>query len=84
MTPPEHLDNALAEEFAGHGDTIHKLKVSDPDFRALMERNHALWTQIQKIQHGVTPAEDAVRHELEKLRLKLLDEIAAGIAKAEA
>lgn len=84
MIPEEHLDNALAEEFAGHGETIHKLKVSDPDFRALMEQNHALWTQIQNIQHDVTPAEDTVRHGLEKQRLKLLDEIAARIAKAEA
>ncbi|MBL8536910.1 MAG: hypothetical protein JNM59_05855 [Hyphomonadaceae bacterium] len=84
MTPEEHIDNALAEEFAGHGATIHALKVADPAFRALMEENHALWMQIQNIQHDVTPTEDAVRHDLEKRRLKLLDEIAARIAKAEA
>jgi uncharacterized protein YdcH (DUF465 family) len=84
MQTREHLDNALAEEFAGHGATIHKLKLADPDFRALMEQNHALWAQIQNIQHDVTPAEDGVRHDLEKRRLKLLDEIAARIAKAEA
>ena len=79
----EHLDNALAEEFAGHGETIHALKVRDPHFKALMEKNHALWLQIQNIQNGVTPADDAVRHDLEKQRLKILDEIAAAIAEAE-
>jgi uncharacterized protein YdcH (DUF465 family) len=79
----EHLDNALAEEFAGHGETIHRLKVTDPNFKALMEQNHALWLQIQNIQNGVTPADDSVRRDLEKRRLKLLDEIAAAIAKAE-
>ena len=30
--PTEHLDRALAEEFAGHGETIHKLKVANPAF----------------------------------------------------
>lgn len=80
----EHLDLALAEEFAGHGDTIHRLKVEDPHFRALMEQNHDVWLQIQNIQNNVTPASDEARHDLEKHRLKLLDEIAALIAKAEA
>jgi uncharacterized protein YdcH (DUF465 family) len=58
--------------------------MSDPDFKAMMEKNHALWLEIQAIQQDVTPAEDSVRHALEKRRLKLLDEIAARIAKAEA
>ena len=80
----EHLDQALAEEFAGHGATIHALKTGDPNFKALMERNHALWLQIQSIQSNITPADDGVRHELEKERLQLLDEIAARIADAEA
>lgn len=79
----EHLDNALAEEFAGHGETIHRLKTTDSHFKALMEQNHALWLQIQNIQHDVTPADDSVRHDLEKQRLKILDEIAAAVAKAE-
>lgn len=79
----EHLDHALEEEFAGHGDTIHKLKVANPHFKVLMEQNHALWSQIKNIQNGVTPAEDAILHGLEKQRLKLLDEIAALVRTAE-
>ena len=80
----EHLDQALAEEFAGHGETIHKLKVADPHFKALMEKNHDLWKQIQSIQNGLTPTADATLETLEKQRLLILDDIAARIAKAEA
>lgn len=80
----EHLDQALAEEFAGHGETIHKLKVSDPHFKALMAKNHELWKQIQNIQNGLTPTADATLETLEKQRLLILDDIAARIAKAEA
>lgn len=84
MERVEHLDQALAEEFAGHGATIHRLKVSDAHFRALMEHNHTVWTQIQNIQNGVTPTDDGHLTRLEKERLKLLDEIAAAIRRAEA
>jgi hypothetical protein len=79
----EHLDRALAEEFAGHGETIHRLKTTDAHFKHLMALNHDLWTQIQNMQSGVTPADDATRHELEKKRLKLLDEIGTIIRAAE-
>lgn len=84
MQTTEHLDHALSEEFAGHADTIHRLKVSDPHFKSLMVRNHDLWTQIQNIHHDVTPAEDSFVHGLQKQRLQLLDEIAALVRKAEA
>lgn len=77
----EHLDHALAEEFQGKGAVIHDLKVKSAHFRNLLEKNHALWKEIQNIQHGLEAADD-VRHEtLEKQRLKVLDEIAAMVAK---
>lgn len=79
----EHLDHALEQEFAGHGGTIHQLKVSDPAFKALLQKNHALWQQIQNIQNNVTPADDDTRHDLEKQRLAILDDIAARVRKAE-
>lgn len=72
----EHLDRALAEEFAGHGAAIHRLKVQDSQFRSLMELNHAVWTEIHNIKSGVTPASDDYLEALEKQRLKILDEIA--------
>lgn len=79
----EHLDRALAEEFSGHGETIHKLKLGDPGFKALIEENHALWAQIQHIQSGDTPASDERLETLEKQRLLVLDRIAVRVAEAE-
>lgn len=74
-----HLDDALAEEFADKADAIHALKATDGRFRDLLEQNHQLWKQIQQIQKGIAPAEDAVLEELEKRRLLVLDEIAARL-----
>jgi uncharacterized protein YdcH (DUF465 family) len=61
-----HLDQALAE-------------ASDRNFRALLEQNHDLWKQIQQIQKGIAPADDAVLENLEKRRLVILDQIGAHI-----
>lgn len=80
----EHLDHALAEEFAGHADAIHTLKTTSAHFRSLLETNHSIWRDIQNIQSGVTPASDDHLTNLEKQRLRLLDEIAKAIAAAEA
>lgn len=79
----EHLDTALAEEFAGHGETIHHLKTTDPHFKSLMEKNHALWVEIHKLATGEAAASDDHAEALRKQRLQLLDEIATAIAKAE-
>ena len=77
----EHLDLALAEEFAGKGEVIHKLKVSNAHFKGLMEKNHTLWSEIQQIQNNVKPASDERLEDLRKQRLALLDEIASMIDK---
>jgi len=76
----DHLDHALAEEFADKAEAIHALKASDPNFRALLEQNHDLWKQIQQIQKGIAPADDFVLENLEKRRLVVLDQIGAQIA----
>lgn len=75
-----HLDQALAEEFADKAEAIHALKASDPGFRDLLEQNHDLWKQIQQIQKGIAPADDAVLADLEKRRLLILDQIGARIS----
>lgn len=79
----EHLDHALAGEFSGHGDTIHKLKLENAHFSKLMVTNHDLWTEIQNIQNNVTPASDETLEVLEKKRLAVLDEIGTMIKDAE-
>ena len=77
--PTTHLDQALAEEFADKAEAIHALKVLDAGFRTLLEQNHDLWKQIQQIQKGIAPADDAVLEDLEKRRLALLDQIGARL-----
>jgi uncharacterized protein YdcH (DUF465 family) len=78
-----HLDRALSEEFAGRSAEIHALKASDSLFMALLERNHDLWADIQKIQENIQPAEDAVLDKLEKRRLLVLDEISTRLQQAK-
>jgi uncharacterized protein len=79
-TPDEQLDHALQEEFAGHKDAIHALKISNAHFKKLLVTNHALWTQIQNIQNDVTPADDVTLENLEKERLLVLDEISSMLS----
>lgn len=76
-----HLDHALEGEFGGRADAIHALKAKDAHFRGLLERNHALWKEIQHIQQGLEAAEDSRLETLRKQRLHVLDEIAALLAK---
>jgi uncharacterized protein YdcH (DUF465 family) len=83
MPETEHLDLALAEAFAGHGPTIHRLKVSNAHFKKLMTDNHSLWTEIHNIQNGVQASAAARLEELEKKRLIILDEIAKLVGEAE-
>ena len=80
----EHLDHALEQEFAGHAETIHRLKVSDPHFKALLELNHSSWREIHNIENGVTAASDDYLTSLRKQRLAILDDIAKLVGEAEA
>ncbi len=80
----EHLDHALEQEFAGHAETIYRLKVSDPHFKALLELNHSIWREIHNIENGVTAASDDYLTSLRKQRLAILDDIAKLVGEAEA
>lgn len=80
----EHLDHALEQEFSGHAPTIHRLKISDPHFKALLELNHAIWREIHNIENGVTAASDDYLTSLRKQRLTILDDIAKLVSAAEA
>ena len=79
----EHLDHALAEEFAGHAETIRRLKLASAHFAGLLQRNHQLFREIQRIQADIEPAEDATLERLERERLAVLDHIAAAVTAAE-
>lgn len=78
-----HIADALAEEFAGKEEIIHRLKLENAHFHALMEKNEHLFKEIQRIQSGQAPTEDEIHETLEKQRLKILDEMAQMIATAE-
>lgn len=77
------LSHDLAEEFPGKADLIRRLADESAHFANLLENNHHLWKEIQQIQKGIRPAEDAALDTLEKQRLSVLDEIAAMLASAE-
>lgn len=79
-----NVAEALAEEFGGKADVIHKLKVESAHFRKLMDENETLYREIKRIQSGQEPAGDEEHETLEKRRLVILDEIAAMISEAEA
>ena len=80
----EHLDHALEQEFAGHAETIHRLKMSDAHFKALLDLNHSIWREIHNIENSVTPASDEYLTSLRKQRLSILDDIAKLVKDAEA
>ncbi len=79
----EHLDHALEEEFSGHAETIHRLKITDPEFKALLELNHLIWREIHNIKSGVMAASNQYLTSLEKQRLDILDDIAKLVGDAE-
>lgn len=79
----EHLDHALEQEFAGHADTIHRLKLTDPAFKALLELNHTIWREIHNIENGVVNTSDEYLTSLRKQRLSILDDIAKLVGDAE-
>lgn len=81
---PEHLDHALEQEFAGHADAIHRLKVKEPAFKALLELNHHIWREIHNIENGVMAASDDYLTSLRKQRLHILDDIARLVQAEEA
>ena len=58
--------------------------VSDSEFKALLERNHAIWREIHNIENGVTAASDDYLTSLRKQRLRMLDDIAKMVRAAEA
>jgi uncharacterized protein YdcH (DUF465 family) len=79
----EHLDHALEQEFAGHAETIHRLKTTDPHFKSLLELNHQIWREIHNIENGVAAASDEYLTALRKQRLSILDDIAKLVGSAE-
>jgi uncharacterized protein YdcH (DUF465 family) len=79
-----HAANDLHSEFPADSAILHQLKLSDRHFKTLSERYDETNKEIQKIEAAIEAASDERLEGLKKERLRVLDEIAALIAKAKA
>ncbi len=64
----------LVKEFPEHKDAIHRLKMENAHFQALMEKYEELDKHIFRIEDGSEPSEDTVVEQLKKERLALKDQ----------
>jgi uncharacterized protein YdcH (DUF465 family) len=76
-----HTPNELGDVFPDAADAIRQLKLTDAHFARLAERHHELNRAIHRAETEVEPASDEHLEDLKKMRLHLLDEIAAKLAE---
>ena len=81
MTDTPH---ALAGEFPGDRDTIHRLRARDARFAGLAARYHMVDCAIHRADAAAKPVAGGHAEALEKRRLALRGEIAALLATARA
>ena len=79
-----HTPHELAEEFPEYADLIHKLKTSDAHFAKLADAYHEVNRDIHRLETRVEAASDLREEDLRKQRIRLKDEIAAMLSKAQA
>ena len=78
-----HTPHELADEFPGQTDLIHNLKMTDGQFRFLAERYHAVNRAIHRAETNVEPTDQFHEEEMRKERMRLKDQIAALLRKAQ-
>jgi hypothetical protein len=79
-----HTPHELDEMFPADKATLSELKLNDAHFARLAERYHAVNRAVHRMETNVEPAADETIEAERKLRLHLLDEIAAMIARRKA
>ncbi|WP_428408620.1 YdcH family protein [Hyphococcus sp.] len=79
-----HTPHELAEEFPEHADLIHQLKTSDAHFAKLADAYHEVNRDIHRLETRVEAASEDREEELRKQRMRLKDEIAVMLSKANA
>lgn len=72
--------HTLGEEFPGHMDKIHALKVSDEQFARLLQDYDAVNDQLHRAETNIEPVSQEHETELRKQRLALKDRIAQALA----
>ncbi len=70
-----HIHHTLAEEFSGHLDRMHELKLSNGHFVKLHQAYDTVNEEINRIEAGIEATADNVLEDLKKNRLRLKDEI---------
>ena len=74
----------LGKEFPELRDAMHRLKVGDPEFRALFEEYHELDKRIYRIEQDIEPVSDDFWAELKRRRLYLKDRLLQMMREAGA
>ncbi|MEJ6392559.1 DUF465 domain-containing protein [Gymnodinialimonas sp. 2305UL16-5] len=78
-----HTPHELAADFPEKSDLIHKLKMTDGEFRHLADRYHEINRAIHRAETNVEPTDDLHEQELRKERMALKDRIAAKLSRSE-
>lgn len=76
--------HSLVREFPEFRETIHRLKVGDPEFRALFDEYHELDRRIYRIEQDLEPVADELCAQLKRRRVYLEDRLFEMIRAANA
>ena len=74
----------LVKEFPQYRETIHRLKVGDPEFRTLFDEYHELDRRIYRIDQETEAVDDARAAQLKRRRMFLKDLLYERIQQAAA
>lgn len=72
----------LVKEFPEQREVVHRLKLVDPEFRALFEEYDELDKRIYRIEQDIEPTSDDFSAELKRRRLYLKDRLAQMLREA--
>ncbi|MGE4612049.1 MAG: DUF465 domain-containing protein [Paracoccaceae bacterium] len=72
-----HTPNELIDMFPEAAEKIHALKVVNGEFSSIFDEYHQITREIHRGETNVEPMDDFHMAELRKLRLYLLDQVAA-------
>lgn len=79
-----HTPHELAEEFPGHIDRMHALKVENAHFAKLFDEYHEINRAIHRAETNVEPVEELEEVQMRKQRVALKDEIWSMVSAANA
>jgi uncharacterized protein len=78
-----HIPHELQEEFSAEPRLLERLRKTNYEFGRLASRYDEVNRDIYRIESEEEPTDDTVLEKLKKQRLRLKDEIASFLTKAE-